>query len=150
MTAFRLQILLQEDSDHYDTYTSADRSEFIFRLFKHLVLGGPVNQVWPICSTVFSTLMCSLVLCVQYEDAIQPYLDIAKLLYKELLTWAPPLSIAWTSLLTRAPPLSVACIWTSLLTWTPPLSVSWTNRATLWAPPIILHGIIPTPISSSL
>ena len=44
-TVLDLQILLQEDSDHYNTYTSADRNEFLFRLFKHLALGGPVNQV---------------------------------------------------------------------------------------------------------
>ena len=41
------QVLLQEESDNYDAYTSGERQEFLFRLFKHLALGGPVNQVWP-------------------------------------------------------------------------------------------------------
>lgn len=40
-----VQSLLVEGSDHYDVFSEAERSEFIFRLFKHLQLGGRVNQV---------------------------------------------------------------------------------------------------------
>ena len=41
----RLQMLLVEDSDHYSMFSEGDREEFIFRLFKHIQLGGRVNQV---------------------------------------------------------------------------------------------------------
>ena len=78
------QVLLQEESDNYNMYTSGEREELLFRLFKHLALGGPVNQVrsasinHPCNINIFSVHP-------QYEDTIQPYLDTAKLLYKELL-----------------------------------------------------------------
>jgi hypothetical protein len=40
-----LQTLIQEDSELYSVFSESDRQEFIFRLFKHLQLGGRVNQV---------------------------------------------------------------------------------------------------------
>ena len=59
-----LQMLLLEDSDHYDVYSDSEREEFLFRLFKHVCLGGAVCQ---------------------YEDTVQPYLDVTKSLYKDLV-----------------------------------------------------------------
>lgn len=35
-----------EDSEKYDVFSPKDRSEFLFRVFLHITLGGPVNQVW--------------------------------------------------------------------------------------------------------
>ena len=34
-----------EDSDKYDVFSRDDRSEFLFKVFLHITLGGPVNQV---------------------------------------------------------------------------------------------------------
>ncbi|XP_050389358.1 cilia- and flagella-associated protein 300 [Patella vulgata] len=59
------KMLLSEDSDNYDIYSDADRDEFLFRLFKHMCLGGQVCQ---------------------FEDNIQPYLDITKQIYKDLIS----------------------------------------------------------------
>ena len=53
-----------EDSDNYDIYSTKERNEFIFRLFKHLCIGGVVCQ---------------------YEDSIQSYIDVTKSIYKELV-----------------------------------------------------------------
>ncbi|XP_062867927.1 cilia- and flagella-associated protein 300 isoform X1 [Trichomycterus rosablanca] len=57
-------MLLEEDSDNYHVVSLCDRQEFLFRLFKHVVLGGE--------------------LC-QYEDVIKPYIETAKTIYKELV-----------------------------------------------------------------
>ncbi|KAH9491804.1 hypothetical protein Btru_029548 [Bulinus truncatus] len=59
------QMLLNEDSDVYCQYNEKEREEFLFLLFSHLCLGGR--------------------LC-QYEDNVQPYLDITKALYKDLIS----------------------------------------------------------------
>ncbi|ESP04752.1 hypothetical protein LOTGIDRAFT_229887 [Lottia gigantea] len=59
------KMLLQEDSDHYDTYSESDREQFLFCLFKHVCLGGQVCQ---------------------YEDDIKPYLDMTKDIYKDLIS----------------------------------------------------------------
>ena len=40
-----MQMLLLEDSDHFAEFSDNEKKEFLFRLFKHLVLGGRVNQV---------------------------------------------------------------------------------------------------------
>ena len=40
------KLLLLEDSDNYCIYSDEEREEFLFRMLKHLALGGPVNQVW--------------------------------------------------------------------------------------------------------
>lgn len=57
-------MLFEEDSDNYHVISLCDRQEFLFRLFKHVVLGGE--------------------LC-QYEDIISPYIDTAKTIYKDLV-----------------------------------------------------------------
>ncbi|XP_058272102.1 cilia- and flagella-associated protein 300 [Hemibagrus wyckioides] len=58
-------MLLEEVSENYHVVSPCDRQEFLFRLFKHLVLGGE--------------------LC-QYEDVISPYIETAKTIYKELVS----------------------------------------------------------------
>jgi len=55
-----------KDSEHYKDFSEDERSELLFRLFRHLVVGGP--------------------LC-QYEDSITPYIDTVKVLYKDLLKY---------------------------------------------------------------
>ncbi|XP_077988337.1 cilia- and flagella-associated protein 300-like [Glandiceps talaboti] len=59
------KMLLLEDSDNYEEYTDDEREELLFRLFKHLCLGGPVCQ---------------------FEDSVKPYLDTTKSLYKDLVS----------------------------------------------------------------
>ncbi|XP_049634312.1 cilia- and flagella-associated protein 300 [Suncus etruscus] len=59
------KVLLEEDSEKYEVFSQADREEFLFRLFKHLCLGGA--------------------LC-QYEDMLKPYLETTRLIYKDLLS----------------------------------------------------------------
>ena len=59
------KMLLLDDSDNYTLYDDAEREQFLFCLFKHICLGGQVCQ---------------------YEDSIEPYLDITKLLYKDLVS----------------------------------------------------------------
>ncbi|CAL1533994.1 unnamed protein product [Lymnaea stagnalis] len=59
------QLLLNEDSDVYCEFNEKEREEFLFVLFSHLCLGGR--------------------LC-QYEDNLQPYLDITKSVYKDLIS----------------------------------------------------------------
>ncbi|XP_012677460.1 cilia- and flagella-associated protein 300 [Clupea harengus] len=54
-----------EDSEKYDLIRPADREEFLFKLFKHICLGGE--------------------LC-QYEDTISPYMDTVKLIYKDFVS----------------------------------------------------------------
>ncbi|XP_069676621.1 cilia- and flagella-associated protein 300-like [Periplaneta americana] len=56
------RVLLDEDCPNYSLFSEAQRSEFIFRLFKHFCLGGE----W-----------------CQYEDNIKPYLHTTKAFYKE-------------------------------------------------------------------
>ena len=57
--------LLNEDADQYCVFSDEDRKEFLFLIFQILVLGGS--------------------LC-QYENNLQPYLDVARLLYKNLVS----------------------------------------------------------------
>ncbi|KAM5224191.1 cilia- and flagella-associated protein 300 isoform 2-T2 [Hipposideros larvatus] len=59
------KVLLVEDSEKYEIFSQPDREEFLFRLFKHLCLGGA--------------------LC-QYEDVLNPYLETTKVLYKDLVS----------------------------------------------------------------
>jgi hypothetical protein len=54
-----------DDGDLEDMYSAAEKDEFLYRLLGHFVLGGS--------------------LC-QYEDNLQPYIEAAKLVYKDLLT----------------------------------------------------------------
>ena len=60
-------MLLLDDSDNYDVYSDSERDEFLFRLFKHVCLGGSICQ---------------------YEDKIEPYLDVTKALYKDLIRFS--------------------------------------------------------------
>lgn len=57
-------MLQEEESEHYCEVSRQDREEFLFRLFKHLCLGGE--------------------LC-QYEDTIDPYMSTTKQMYKDLI-----------------------------------------------------------------
>ena len=50
------KLLLVEDSDNYCLYNEEEREELLFKILKHLALGGPVNQV---LSSV-CCLICSL------------------------------------------------------------------------------------------
>lgn len=59
------KVLIMDEFDTYDMFSDNDRKEFIFHLFKHFCLGGQVCQ---------------------YEDDIQPYLDVTKSVYKELVS----------------------------------------------------------------
>ena len=34
-----------EDSDNFDVFDGKDRSQFLFKVFSHITLGGPINQV---------------------------------------------------------------------------------------------------------
>jgi len=57
-------MLLDEESEEYNLYSEDERNEFVFRIFQMLVLGGT--------------------LC-QFEDTLQPYLDVTKSIYKDLI-----------------------------------------------------------------
>lgn len=59
------KMVLSDESDFFDLFTENERQEFIFQIFKHLCVGGPVCQ---------------------YEDEVGPYLDTAKFLYKDLVS----------------------------------------------------------------
>nr|XP_034329317.1 cilia- and flagella-associated protein 300-like [Crassostrea gigas] len=59
------KMLLIDDSDNYCLYSDSERDEFLFRIFFHICLGGRFNQ---------------------YEDEIQPYLDVTKQVYKDLIS----------------------------------------------------------------
>lgn len=59
------KMLLIDDSDHYCLYSDTEREEFLFNIFKHICLGGK--------------------LC-QYEDNVEPYLEITKQIYKDLIS----------------------------------------------------------------
>lgn len=58
------EVLMVEESEDYGLFSAEERSEFLFKVFEHLVLGGG--------------------LC-QYEDEINAYLDHAKALYKDFV-----------------------------------------------------------------
>lgn len=54
-----------EESEHYESFDEDMRREFIFRVFKHIVLGGTICQ---------------------YEDSVNEYLTATQLMYKDLVT----------------------------------------------------------------
>ncbi|XP_076763236.1 cilia- and flagella-associated protein 300 [Xylocopa sonorina] len=58
------RMLLDEECLEYHLYLKDEREEFIFRIFQMLVLGGT--------------------LC-QYEDTLNPYLEVTKAIYKDLV-----------------------------------------------------------------
>jgi hypothetical protein len=57
-------MLLNKEAEEYNLYSEEERNEFVFRIFQILVLGG--------------------ILC-QFEDTLQPYLNITKNIYKDLI-----------------------------------------------------------------
>ncbi|XP_036379266.1 cilia- and flagella-associated protein 300 [Megalops cyprinoides] len=59
------KMLLIEDSENYEIISLEDREEFLFRLLKHICLGGE--------------------LC-QYEDTVGPYIDTTRLIYKDMVS----------------------------------------------------------------
>ncbi|CAN9504056.1 unnamed protein product [Ophioblennius macclurei] len=59
------QMLQDEDSEHYGVLGREGREEFLFRLFKHLCLGGEFCQ---------------------YEDTIDAYISATKKIYKDLIS----------------------------------------------------------------
>jgi hypothetical protein len=58
------ECVLNEDSEHYYTFSEEDRREFIYRIFHHLVVGGG--------------------LC-QSEEKVDEYLRMSKEMYKEFV-----------------------------------------------------------------
>jgi hypothetical protein len=59
-----LELLVDEESENFTVYDDSEREEFLFRIFRHLCIGGG---------------MC------QFEDTVGPYLDTTKKLYKDFL-----------------------------------------------------------------
>lgn len=59
-------MLQDEESANYFAVGRAEREEFLFRIFKHLCLGGE--------------------LC-QYEDTVEPYISTTRHIYKDLIRW---------------------------------------------------------------
>ena len=58
--------LLMPECETWDTFGAEERQEFLFHILRALALGGA--------------------LC-QYEDQLQPYLEVAKKMYKSLVRW---------------------------------------------------------------
>ena len=59
-----------EDSDNYDVFGAKDRAEFLFKVFAHITLGGPVNQVIPGSHLVSQTCTDQCVcVCVCVHDS---------------------------------------------------------------------------------
>lgn len=59
------KMILLEDSDNFECYNDDERAEFLFRLFTHICIGGPICQ---------------------YEDGIEPYFNVVKSLYKDCIS----------------------------------------------------------------
>lgn len=59
------KLLLDEASEEWELFTESERSELIFRIMKALVVGGGMNQ---------------------YDDQIEPYLNLTKAVYKDLVS----------------------------------------------------------------
>ncbi|GAX82304.1 hypothetical protein CEUSTIGMA_g9733.t1 [Chlamydomonas eustigma] len=59
------QMLLCEESENAELYSDDEKSQFLWRIFEHICLGGA---------------------CCQFEDVLEPYLDAAKKIYKETLS----------------------------------------------------------------
>ncbi|XP_063979114.1 cilia- and flagella-associated protein 300-like [Diachasmimorpha longicaudata] len=58
------KMLLDEESDEYRLFSKNERTEFIFKIFQMLILGGEYCQ---------------------YDDQLEPYLDCTKKIYKDLV-----------------------------------------------------------------
>ena len=61
------QAMIVEDSDSYSAFSPEKRDEFLFHIFKRIVVGGS--------------------LC-QYENNVEPYLEMTKCFYKDLVSAA--------------------------------------------------------------
>jgi hypothetical protein len=61
------QAMLVEDSEAYSVFSQDQRDEFLFHIFKRIVVGGS--------------------LC-QYENTIEPYLEMTKAFYKDIVSAA--------------------------------------------------------------
>eukprot|EP00658_Telonema_sp_P-2_P016675 TRINITY_DN1646_c0_g1_i5.p2 TRINITY_DN1646_c0_g1~~TRINITY_DN1646_c0_g1_i5.p2 ORF type:complete len:141 (-),score=22.16 TRINITY_DN1646_c0_g1_i5:271-693(-) len=62
----RLRVALAKpDAEDYSVFTEQQRQELIVEIFRHLCLGGGMNQ---------------------WDDNIDPYLDITKAIYKDMLS----------------------------------------------------------------
>nr|XP_039251261.1 cilia- and flagella-associated protein 300-like [Styela clava] len=59
------KMLLLEDSNNFESYSDEERSEFLFRMFSHICIGGSICQ---------------------YEDMIEPYYEVTKSLYKDCVS----------------------------------------------------------------
>ena len=57
-------LLLDEGSEEWELYTEAERRELLFHLLRRLAIGGGMNQ---------------------YEDTLEPYKDMCKAVYRDLL-----------------------------------------------------------------
>lgn len=51
------EMLVNEDSENFCLFSEKERDEFLFQLFRHLVIGGSLNQ---------------------YEDTVEPYLEVSR------------------------------------------------------------------------
>jgi len=58
------KMMLTDESDHASLFTDEEKEEFIYAIFRNIVLGGYCNQ---------------------YEDDVQPYIDATKYVYKDLV-----------------------------------------------------------------
>uniref|UniRef100_A0A8D9FB86 Cilia- and flagella-associated protein 300 n=1 Tax=Cacopsylla melanoneura TaxID=428564 RepID=A0A8D9FB86_9HEMI len=87
------KLLLDPDEEETPLFTDAERSEFLFCLFKHLCLGGQwcqyedsVEPYLKATKLLYKDLIrYSLGQWCQYEDSLEPYLKATKLLYKDLI-----------------------------------------------------------------
>merc|ERR1719421_1938985 len=59
------EAIMMEESELYDAFSVKDRKEFLFRIFSHVLFGGASNQ---------------------YEDHVEEYFKVTKMIYKDLLT----------------------------------------------------------------
>ncbi len=53
------KLLLMEDSDNYCLFNEEEREEFLFKILKHIALGGPVNQVHYIIYYLYTLTVCT-------------------------------------------------------------------------------------------
>lgn len=59
------KMLLIEESENYELFSESEKEEFLFRLFKHICLGGRICQ---------------------FEDEINPYFNVIKKMYRDLVS----------------------------------------------------------------
>eukprot|EP00798_Chlamydomonas_sp_ICE-L_P027507 gene27507-2509_t len=58
------EMLLSDESENADLYSDEEKAELLWKVFEALCLGGP---------------------CCQFEDRLEPYIEVTKKVYKELL-----------------------------------------------------------------